>query len=42
MTVVEVLKSAQFVVDQEGKPKAVVLDMVVWNALLAALGFIHI
>jgi hypothetical protein len=37
MTVAEVLKAAQFVVDQEGKPTAVMLDMSVWNALLEAL-----
>ena len=37
MTVTEVLKSAHFLVDQEGKPTAVVLDIAVWNAFLAAL-----
>jgi hypothetical protein len=37
MTVTEVLKSAHFLVDQEGKPTAVVLDITVWEAFLAAL-----
>jgi hypothetical protein len=37
MTVTEVLKSAHFLVDQEGKPTAVVLDIAVWDAFLAAL-----
>ena len=37
MTVTEVLQSAHFVVDREGKPTAVVLDIAVWDALLSAL-----
>ena len=37
MTVAEVLKSAHFLVDQEGKPTAVMLDIAVWDAFLAAL-----
>jgi hypothetical protein len=37
MTVAEVLKSAHFLVDQEGKPTVVVLDITVWEAFLAAL-----
>ena len=37
MTATEVLKSAHFLVDQEGKPTAVVLDIAVWDAFLAAL-----
>jgi hypothetical protein len=37
MTVTDVLKSAQFLVDQEGKPTAVVLDIAVWDAFLSAL-----
>jgi len=37
MTVTDVLRSAHFVVDQDGKPTAVVLDIGVWEALLEAL-----
>jgi hypothetical protein len=37
MTVTEVLQSAHFVVDREGKPTAVVLDIAVWDAFLSAL-----
>jgi len=37
MTITEVLQSAQFVVDHEGKPTAVVLDIAVWDAFLSAL-----
>ena len=37
MTVTEVLKSAHFVVDQDGKPTTVVLDIAVWDAFLSAL-----
>ena len=37
MTVTDLLKSARFLVDQEGKPTAVVLDIAVWDAFLAAL-----
>ena len=37
MTVTEVLQSAHFVVDHEGKPTAVVLDIAVWDAFLSAL-----
>jgi hypothetical protein len=37
MHVEEILKTVQFVVDQEGKPKAAVLDMQAWEMLLALL-----
>ena len=37
MTVTEVLKSAHFVVDHEGNPTAVVLDIAVWDSFLSAL-----
>jgi hypothetical protein len=37
MTVTEVLRSAHFVVDRDGKPTAVVLDIAVWDAFLSAL-----
>jgi hypothetical protein len=37
MTVAEVLQSAHFVVDRDGKPTAVVLDIAVWDAFLSAL-----
>jgi len=37
MTVTEVLQSAHFVVDRNGKPTAVVLDIAVWDAFLSAL-----
>ena len=37
MTVTDLLNSARFLVDQEGKPTAVVLDIAVWDAFLAAL-----
>jgi accessory colonization factor AcfC len=37
MTVTDVLKSMKFVVDQEGKPTAAVLDMDVWEAFLSML-----
>jgi hypothetical protein len=37
MIVTKVLQSAHFVVDQEGKPTAVVLDIAVWDAFLSAL-----
>lgn len=37
MTVTDVLRSAHFVIDQEGKPMAVMLDISAWEALLAAL-----
>ncbi len=41
MTVTDMLRSAHFVVDQEGKPMAVMLDIGAWEALLAALGDIE-
>jgi hypothetical protein len=41
MTVTDVLRSAHFVVDREGKPMAVMLDIGAWEALLAALGDIE-
>jgi accessory colonization factor AcfC len=37
MTVTDILKSMKFVVDQEGKPTAAVLDMDVWEAFLSML-----
>lgn len=37
MTITEVLKSAHFVVDHEGNPTAVVLDIAVWDSFLSAL-----
>jgi hypothetical protein len=37
MTVTEILKSMQFVVDREGKPTAALLDMSAWEALLSML-----
>jgi hypothetical protein len=37
MTITEVLQSAHFVVDRNGKPTAVVLDIAVWDAFLSAL-----
>jgi len=37
MTVTEILKSMQFVIDREGKPTAVLLDMDAWNAFVSML-----
>ena len=37
MTVAEILKSMQFVVDCEGKPTAALLDMDAWNAFVSML-----
>ncbi len=37
MTVAEILQSVQFIVGQEGKPTAVVLDIQTWEALLSML-----
>ena len=37
MTVTDIFKSMKFVVDQEGKPTAAVLDMDVWEAFLSML-----
>jgi len=37
MTVTEILKSMQFVVDREGKPTAALLDMDAWNAFVSML-----
>lgn len=37
MTVTEILQSVQFIVGQEGKPTAVVLDIETWEALLSML-----
>jgi hypothetical protein len=37
MSVQEILKTVQFVVDQEGKPRAAVLEMRVWEVLLTLL-----
>jgi hypothetical protein len=34
MRIEEILKTVQFVVDQEGKPKAAVLDMRAWEICL--------
>ena len=37
MTVTEILKSIKFVVDQEGKSTAALLDMNAWEAFLSML-----
>ena len=37
MTIAEILQSVQFVVDQEGKPTAAILDMSAWEAFLSIL-----
>jgi hypothetical protein len=37
VTVPEILKSVQFVVDREGKPTAALLDMDAWNAFVSML-----
>jgi len=37
MTVTEVLQSVQFVINQDGKPTAAVLDINVWEAFLSLL-----
>jgi len=37
MTVTEILKSMQFVVDREGKPTAALLDIDAWNAFVSML-----
>jgi hypothetical protein len=37
MTITEILHSVQFVVDQDGRPRAAVLDMKVWEAFLSLL-----
>jgi len=37
MTIAEILKSMQFVVDREGKPTAALLDMDAWNAFVSML-----
>jgi len=37
MSVAEILKSTQFVVDQEGKPTAALLDISAWNAFVFML-----
>jgi hypothetical protein len=37
MTATEILQSVQFVVDQNGKPTAAVLDMQAWEAFLSLL-----
>ncbi len=37
MTITEILQSVQFVVDQDGKPMAAMLDMSVWEAFLSLL-----
>jgi hypothetical protein len=37
MAVTEILKSIKFVVDQEGKPTAALLDMDAWEAFLSML-----
>jgi hypothetical protein len=37
MTVTEILKSMQFVVDRNGKPTAALLNMDAWEALLSML-----
>ena len=37
MTIAEILQSVQFVVDQDGKPTAAVLDIRAWEAFLLML-----
>ncbi len=37
MTVTDILKSMRFVVDQDGKPTAAVLDMDMWESFLSML-----
>jgi hypothetical protein len=37
MTVTDILKAMRFVVDQEGKPTAALLDMDAWEAFLSML-----
>jgi len=37
MTATEILQSVQFVVDQNGKPTAAMLDMRAWEAFLSLL-----
>jgi hypothetical protein len=37
MTVTQILKSIRFVVDQEGKPTAAMLDMEAWEAFLSMM-----
>lgn len=37
MTLAEILQSVQFVVDQEGRPSAVLLELRAWAALLSLL-----
>ena len=37
MTISEILQSVHFVVDQQGKPSAALLDMRAWEALLSLL-----
>ena len=37
MTVTEILKSMQFVVDHDGKPTAALLDMNAWEAFVSML-----
>ncbi|MBE7473293.1 MAG: hypothetical protein DPW09_04645 [Anaerolineae bacterium] len=37
MTIAEILQSVQFVVDQEGKPTAAILDMSAWETFLSVL-----
>ena len=37
MTVTEILKSMQFVIDREGKPTAALLDIDAWNAFVSML-----
>jgi predicted DNA-binding protein len=34
MTVTEALASVEFIVDRDGKPRAAVLDMAAWEALI--------
>lgn len=37
VTVTEILRSVRFVVDQDGKPTAAMLDMTAWEAFLSML-----
>ncbi len=37
MSIAEILKSTQFVVDRDGKPTAALLDINAWNTFVAML-----
>ena len=40
MSITELVKSAQFMIDADGTKKAVVLDMAVWEELLTLLDYL--